>query len=527
MLLVGMTSSIIIATQAMSPPGPQSDVLDAAEVTFIIEDELESAVHVLQYSSSRIRFVTPDRNQDSQPETIEYRWGADNSLALLRSANDEQSVALMPQVYSASLLPRLRTVAEDLGGRVSESSVSSLIGQTSARSYSTWELGSMPLVGQAFDLTHPANAVCWSIDGIWLAMRRDSSVYASDDKALVQVRLATGDGLPTSEVLAESEIRASDLRTSYRWRYIEFDRSDRLHINQNICVVIESPVVNTVIEVLYANTGVTSEQTLIGQSLHSSDWQSYPGKGLLNSLRGTRHTMDDTIHEVARDYISAVTVDMQMTEDTATRVRRGIRLLNSPEDIDQFWQSDFSSASLDTTDANFDGVNDWNVGGADSLDSLIKGSVLELSDGQQVVTSPVHRFGAVTSIDVRLRAASVDPEGGAVIAIPVGGPTSGKGLLQLRVSLNDNGLQTASVVDVATADETNLAIVNGLPSDFVDVRIVIDPVSDQVGVWINGAAQGRTAFTRASSTSPGQVTISAQQADAQFDYVSIRVGRSN
>ena len=525
MLLVGMTSSILIATQAMSPPGPQADVLDAAELTFIIEDELESSVHILSHSSSQIEFVTPDRDQDSDPEFVEYAWNFDDSRNLVRTANGEPGAVLLPDVHSFSLLPRVRHSKEDLGGSVSESSVSSLIGLTSASSYDSAELDSLQFVGQSYLLTHAANTICWSIDGVWLVMKRRNSSYASDDAAVVQIRRSTGDGLPTSEVLAQAEIAASDLRNSYRWKYFEFADADRIPADQNTCVVVQPTTPNSVIEVLYADTGVSSDQALIGQSLYGSTWQLYPGRGLLNSIRGTRHSMDDSSHEVIRDYISACTIDMQMTDDSATRVRRGIRLLNSPEDIDQFWLNDFSVESLSTTDANFDGINDWTTTDGQELTSMVAASVLELSAGQKVQTNPAHRFDGLITIDTRLKAMSANPDGGAVMLIPVGGPTSGRGLLKLQVSLNDNGLQTASVIDTADADERTLAAANGLPNEFVDVRVVIDTTADQVGVWINGLTQGRSEFSR-SSTSTGQVTMAAQDADAQFDYVSVRIGRS-
>jgi hypothetical protein len=92
-------------------------------------------------------------------------------------------------------------------------------------------------------------------------------------------------------------------------------------------------------------------------------------------------------------------------------------------------------------------------------------------------------------------------------------------------ALQSNGLQTATVTNVGDTTETDLAIVKGLPAGFVDFHIVIDAPNDQVAVWINGMAQGRSTISRQMSSNSGQAQISADSASAEFDYVSVRVGK--
>ena len=521
-LLVGMTSSIIIATQAVSPPGPQADVLDAAEITFIIEDELESAIHVSKYRDSGIDFITSDRDLDGQEESIAYQWNIDGTQALTRAANGESGVALLPNVHSLNITPRLLNVTENIGGEVIESSESSFIWLTSTSHWATWHLDSFQPVGMAFDLAHPEETALWSINGVWLVMRRGSSHYSADDSAAVQVRLATGDGLPTSEVLAETTIRAADLSNSYSWKYFDLDGAERILPEQRVCLVVQPATPASVIEVLYADDGVSTEQTLVAQSTYGGGWHLFTGQSLLNAVRGTRHTMDNTSHEVVRNYISACTVELQMTEDPATRVRRGIRLLNSPEDVDQFWSCDFSDSALDEWESNFDEVPDWNL---NTTVPIIAERVMQLAADQQISTNPPHRLSGLITIDARCRATSSALDGGTALTIPVGGGAFGNGLLKCVVTLNSSGLQTVSLLDVAGTNENDLAVVNGLSNDFVDLRIVIDPSADQVAVWVNGMAQGRSTFSRSSSAMDGRIVISSDGASAEYDYISIRVGK--
>lgn len=525
MLMVGLTSSIIIASQALSPPGPQRYVLDAAESTFIIADELESAVHVLDADDGLIEFALADRDQDQLAEIVRYEWNPNDSRGLLRTAIGGTPAAIVPETYLFGITPELRSVTQELGGNVSEGSTETFVSLTTTADWQTWSLDTMEEVGHSFELTHPDGTTLWSVKSVRLGMRRDSSYYNSDDRASVQVRLASGDGLPTSEVLAETLVNASDLGTSWAWVDISLDGADRLLPTQRVCLVIEPVRDNSVIDLLYAGSGVASGQSLVTKSSYTGEWRLYSGRSLLNSVSGTRHTLDDTGHQVVRDYYSACVIELQTNADDSSRVRRGVRLMNSPERLDQFWQLDFDELPSGDTDDNFDTVADWELLDESGGTPGVAANVIYLSDGQGLVTSPEHGFDGLITVDVSCRATTVNTDGGAMMTIPVDSNASQSSQLRLVTALQSNGLQTATVTNVGDTTETDLAIVKGLPAGFVDFHIVIDAPNDQVAVWINGMAQGRSTISRQMSSNSGQAQISADSASAEFDYVSVRVGK--
>ena len=119
-LMAGLGSAIVITTQAVSPPGEQRSVLKAAEVTFIMADELQSSVHVVEQSATAVEFALSDRDGDGQTDIVRYEW--DNTSHLLARHSENRHGTLLSDVSAFAIQPLFRSVPEELGGVVSESS---------------------------------------------------------------------------------------------------------------------------------------------------------------------------------------------------------------------------------------------------------------------------------------------------------------------------------------------------------------------------------------------------------------------
>ena len=92
--------------------------------------------------------------------------------------------------------------------------------------------------------------------------------------------------------------------------------------------------------------------------------------------------------------------------------------------------------------------------------------------------------------------------------------------------LTGGGTQTLMVYCMPdSGTRTSLLTLTGLPADFVDLRLLIDPARDTVNVRVNGGDCGT--FTYVLSPESGasrSATLLVSGAAAQFDRVRIRVG---
>ena len=356
-------------------------------------------------------------------------------------------------------------------------------------------------------------------------MLRRSSWYQAGERLIVQIREAAGDGLPTSTVLGESTILMSSLATSFQWKTLTFTGVERLPPDQQVCIVIlgDSLLWGSAGRVLYASSGVSGNGYLVAPQYGYFDWHSFTQYDVYYRMRGTRHSFDPTVHEVERNYISGY--DLELLHGTGiSPVHRRVRLLNTPEHLSAVWRLDFNTDPTDGIDVDADGVEDWETVGS-SLAESPQTSTLILHDTEVLQTSLSNEFAGLITADVRLRGlGSNATDAGGVVHIPFGVNGSQSGLITVRVSRNVQGNQRVGVVAADSGTGQILALNPNLADDFVDLRIVVDPVANQAAVWVNDVFQGRSVVTQPLSSGPQQVSLGAEGADAVFDFLSVRVG---
>lgn len=521
MLMVGMASAIIITTQAISPPTEQQAVLDAAEMSFVIGDELQSAVHVSEQDSSNVEFILNDRDNDNEAETIEYEFTGGQ---LIRRHNATSGV-LMSDLAAFSMTPNYRSVSETLEGSVLESSEQSLAGVTSGGNLRTWYLDPYSPTGQSIDVSHPDNTILWSITEVKLYLRR-SSWYEYGENIIVQIREATGEGLPTSTVLAESTVAVSSLSTTYQTVTVPITGAERLLKTQNVCLVLmaDDYVFGQAARVGYTSYGYTPSGHMVASSYYGSDWFLYSSRSLYYVVKGTRHTVDDTTHEVVREYIAGYDVEIQPSIDRQA-VRRKVRLMNTPERLSGVWRLDFNTDPTVDIDIDHDGAEDWVLEGGGTFVPSIAASVLSLSDGELFQTTADNDFDGLITADVHCRGTLFSASGGgAVVKIPYSSSSSTYGLLTINVERTISNTQTVTIVAEGNTSPQTLALVNNLPDETSEIRVVIDPTANEVGVWVNEVFQGRSTVTQPLSGALKRATFGASGANAAFDFLSIRVG---
>jgi hypothetical protein len=101
--------------------------------------------------------------------------------------------------------------------------------------------------------------------------------------------------------------------------------------------------------------------------------------------------------------------------------------------------------------------------------------------------------------------------------------------LDAVVKLQADGTQTLTVRhEPTTSQKQALVTVAWLPADIVTLRLLIDPSLNTVNVSVNGEENGTYTYaTSQQTTGLHAARLVGSAGDAEFDYVSIRVGEAN
>ncbi len=526
-LMVGLGSAILITTKAVSPPASQRAVLDIAEVSHLIANEMQSAVHVLEQSATVVEFARAGRNNDGTPDHVRYAWNSDDRRIVRTAAS---SGSLLDGVDSFSLTALLKGVPETLKGMVSESPLLTLRKMVSAGRGHThsWNLTPFSPVGQYVSMDHPDDTALWSITEVSIRLRRSAVANGQLDKKLkVQVRLATGDGLPTSIVLAESSVNVSSLMPGFQWKSFAMSGAERLLKNQAVCLVVmvDTQTTGTAGRVAYATTNDTDDGHLLGTSYFDYDWEIHSDACLYYSIKGTRHFVDASSHDVVRNYIAGYNIELSIPEYDQ-KLSRKVRLMNTPEQVDGIWQLDFNSMPDDANDTDYNGTVDWKHIGNSDLTSMPSSSVLPIAAGHQYRTTNDNDFAGLVTAEVHCRGTTTNASGGgAICRIPFGYDDSTHGLITITSDRSASGRQTASVVAAVDGADQVLAMAGNLPDEIVGFRVVVDPANNQAAVWINDVFQGRSVVAQTQTTGDKRLVFGAVDADAEFDFLSVRIGK--
>lgn len=208
-LLVGMAGALTLSTTAVDAGRDRSSqAVRAAAATDMVLADLNEATAIAARSHSEVELTVPDRNGDSTPETIMYRWGAVGS-PLYRAVNGDEHV----------LLPVVDQFTIDLMGRSGPSSTDS--SEQVLASFDTSSgasIKSVMITDKAFAAQYlkPAfadNVDSWTITRLRLRLSRDATAAATLRISIVRDDRWT----PTGAVLARLDIPEASLPSTAAW----------------------------------------------------------------------------------------------------------------------------------------------------------------------------------------------------------------------------------------------------------------------------------------------------------------------
>lgn len=103
MLMAGMASTLFISSQAMNGVGVVEERRDAAEVQADMLQDFAQAELFTTRTATAATFTVPDRDGDSNDETISYNWTGAPNYELQYSCNGGATVPLLTDVQSFNL----------------------------------------------------------------------------------------------------------------------------------------------------------------------------------------------------------------------------------------------------------------------------------------------------------------------------------------------------------------------------------------------------------------------------------------
>jgi len=527
-LLVAIGSTVMLAARALpDKTAPADRVIRAGQAMREIAEDLQVARYLTERSATAVTISLPDRNGDGLPERVRYAWSGTPGDPLTRQYNDGPAAAVLDDVHQFNLTYHLKDATEEYPGPLVESAEQILSGYSGAGDLEDYKVDKDHWIGQYLRPSLSADAVRWRVTRVLFRAQKEGSPV---EHTLVQLRTAGTDNKPTSTVLEEHTMFESDLDDDYSWREFSFSNVNDLLPGQGLCLVLQHPRIDgPSAEIEYDDDDGTGR---LRTSNAGQIWEYKTDRAMRYFVWGTVSTPGPTQTGV-RQHVTAVSIALQAGEDPATKVESSVRMLNAPEALSAVWELDFD-ADPRQVDLGGDG-DDWTdfesaIDPATLSDGIWYAPYANFPDRPTLQTLPDQGFTELTTVDVRYRATSVGG-GGTVFRINVD-RASGKGAAIVAVLFKRD------------ADSQELWIGNrkpggsydwfdtpylGLPNDFVDLRLVIDPAADTVAVFVGGVHKRTYRYVGgyAGYRDEAAAWIYASGCTGEFDYVRVRVGGSD
>lgn len=522
MLLAGMGSVMLIASQVANTPAASAKRLEAAEAMNEFANDVRYATFLVARTPRVLEFVVTDRTNDGTAERIRYEWSGVPGDPLQKTVNGGTPVALVDSVQDFQASVATASKIESFVS-TSETAESLLTANTNAVGANDRDISATTFSAQRIDTAAiaaaaPAGASSWNATKVEFVGRDGGGAV---ETLRVQVRSA-GDptNCPTGEVLGESVFPESNLSSAVAWNMVAFPIAVRnLSLYRGYDVVWRGQT----------GEGGRACQLRIDDNASSgvnesgdagATWQYLPTRQIFYRIYGT-YTIPGPTYNVTRNYATRVNVVLQASSASHSRVNASVPLVNRPELLSAYWRTDFDSDPT-ADDVTRDGTGDWTMASGSFNNATLANGVW-LANGA-LESRPKNNFTTITTVDVRCRNTSVGGNGAElrIDADRVGGSHAP---LVVRVQRQSDGSQTLTLSGYSN-DATNVMLFQrkNLSSDFVRYRLTILPASNVVNLAIHGTDEGTYSYpTYTPSNDNRFLTFSSNTSTAEYDHVELRV----
>lgn len=528
-LLVSIGSAVIIATRAIPDRrNPASHATLAANALTQVAEELGNALHILENEARSVTFTVADRSDpDLKPEVIRYAWSGTPGDPLTRQYNGGTAVVMLENVRQLALNYAITQVAEPYEATSVEGAEETIFSYDDLLNLSALDIKvtSSNWPGQLFRASSTAAAKTWRLSRI--QFRGQSAGSDVSGSTQIQLRLPASEGAVLPGETVVDEVIMPESVTSNGWLWYETTFSNALGLQPNLTLAL-----------LFITTGSDSlklEHYSSGVSIAGAGfllgptWTNTSSKAVRLYVYGrkTAPPAGAPANTWARQHIDQIRIDLAAGPDGAsTAITTGttVSMFNRPQVLAAAWETDFSSDPT-AADSDGNGIADWIGSGSDVSDGSIANGVWTADT--TLHSNPGNDFITPTAVHVRFRNTTAGGDGAQVW---INADRSGGYVAPIRASLQRQAdlTQTLTVYKVdALERKIPLIQVPKLTTDFVSLRLLIDPTRDTVNVRVEGYDAGTFSYERKlANDNIRSVTLLTSGSTSQFDHVSIRVRRA-
>jgi len=492
---------------------PRPDSAEAASVEQSaalaqITEDLQVARYITGGSANSITFVVDDRTGDGLPERITYAWSGIAGDPLTYTLNDAPRVTIAEGVRAFSIA----AATEERVDRVPLVSTTSdeqlLFSHTSATTAATASITSEWHLGQLFQPQLPVNATSYTITRLRTRARQNGSVNGS---VLVQLRGFNQDSQTLLPIDSQLRVYESQLASSYSWTDFTFSNPPPYAADATAAVTIDWEAGNVPADFEYDDAG---GQGILWSTDGGSNYTRYDGKSMLAEVYGTVLTQMPGV-ELTRTVYTHAQVTLKI--GAAPVQSASARLYCEPGVHDKVWEAQFDASPVGL-DMDGDGP-DWSEQSGGSPGSFRNG--MWDIDGK-LYTKQTDNFDQPMVIDLAM-GSTLANRSGAVFQINADQQGGTAVPLTVQVGQNSAGEYCVKVYDTVARGMPRLDL-TGLGGRTPEVRLLVVPADDTVGVIVNGEPAGSFTYTPVAAGSlPGLAALS-EVSSGFFDDVSIRVG---
>ena len=521
-LLVGIGSSIVLASHAL--PDNDSPLIKSVEAGTTLDqiaNELETALSIAERSQTSLAFTVPDRDGDGISERIRYAWTGIAGDPLTRQYNSQPEVPILADVNLFNLVYDIESTTETYPGAGVEDAFDSLmVDYTDTSGLKAFAVTASDWIGQYFAPDLPGIAMRWRPTRIKFKAKRASTPAFTK----IQIRPADANLQPTTTVLEQFWLFQSQLNpAAFTWHEYSFGEEGWRMPEEGICLVLEHDSGTSSVTIQYDDdSGSGRLRTLDG----GASWRYDSGRSMVCQLYGKITRPGGPSQYATSGFLKLVRVTLQAGSPDAPRAQTSIQTLNVPPLLSARWETDFDTDPT-AMDDDADGIPDWRTVDASVFDTTeLVGGTWQVGTATKLRTYPDNDFVELTVAKIRFRDTTADGASGAVFDIYFDrvGMTSAR--ISVSIVLEDDGTQTLKMAHYLNAVTAETFIrVKGLPPEFVDLRLILDPDNDTVAVFVNDVYKATHLYWRYTNggNTARYAQIGESGADAEFDSISIHV----
>lgn len=530
-LLAGLGSVVLIASQVANTPMASTQRLEASAAVNEISNDVRFATFIIEQSASVLEFVVADRTNDGAAERIRYDLfvETDGTKTLRKTVNGGTPRKLVEKVQNFELTcvtvgttTTLATTIESTEGQLLGTSLGTTPNTGITAAYWLARRIDPSLFPAAVGSVNKSSATSWNATRARFYTR--SVISPNAGTVYLQLRsTGTGGDLPTSEVLGQVVIPEVQLPSSAGWYNADFSGSARgLALYRKYALVWEG---DRYVDGNHAQLVTTSSGNYVAVSEGDVNnvggtWTATPME-VYFQLYGT-YCQPGPIYNLTRTYVTRVGVALQSGAAAHSRIDASVPLLNRPELLAAYWRTDFDRNPT-TDDLTRDGTLDWVTTSGGALNGA-SGGIWNVSGA--IESRPKSDFTTVTTIEARCRNTGTGGKG-AVLRIQADRQGGTHAPLEIRVQRQADATQTQTVSLYGKSNDTTDVLLfqrKNLSNNFVRLQLTVVPSHNLANVAINGFDEGTYTYPTYAPTNDNRfVTAFADTSTAEFDYVEVRV----